>query len=124
MENLIILAYIYAGLLAISGWWLRRQTQQLVWMYLFLAVAVLVLLGAVLFPAQNIRSNVGLTPYRTTGLDLILYGALLSALPSATVVAIRRKWWWPLAVVAVVGIALALYVLWVKSSLALVAPKV
>ena len=123
MENLLVLAYVYAALLAISCWQLRRQTQHLVWMYLFLAVAVAVVLGAILFPAQNLRSNVALQPYNTTGLDMILYAALVSALPCATYVLIKRKNWWPLAVVAVVGVVLVLYVLWVKSSLALVTPK-
>jgi hypothetical protein len=123
MENLLIVAYVYAGLLFVSGWLLRRQTQQLIWMYLFWAVGIAVVLGAILFPAQNIRTNVAIHPYNTLGLDLILYAALSSSLPCGTYVLIRRKNWWPLAVVGVMGIVLVLYVIWVKSSLALVSPR-
>lgn len=113
MEPLIYYSYIFAVILVIVGMVLRRQTQQLIWMYAFIAAAALVMVGAVMFPAMNLGRNVALHKFNMMGLDIILYATIAVTLPTLGVMLWKRQWW-PHSIVAILGAAQVVIVLLLK----------
>ncbi len=113
MELLLYYSYLFGILLAAAGFTLRAKTKQLVWMYVFLAGAVLVAIGAVIFPSMNMGRNIALHKFNMFGLDLILYTALAYGLPTL-VHSLWRRAIWPSGVVAVAAALQVVFVVMLK----------